>query len=137
MPTAAQIKKCLTDSIAQDIIDTAAEGGITYWAMRPTQAEFDALPEGKTWTIVEGIDDRNFGGKREVDGVHYLNADDVREAYAKLLDLDQGYVNSEIHGYIVQSWLDKDEEGIETGMIDADAADAIVQVALFGDLVYS
>ncbi|MFF7800224.1 hypothetical protein [Streptomyces olivaceus] len=137
MPHIDEIKKYVTDQIAQDIIDTASYGGITYWAMGPTRKEFAGLPEGKTWTIVEGVDDRAFGGDREVDEVFYLNADDVREAYRKLLALDQQYAGREIHGYIVQSWIDRDDkEGIDTSHIDADAADALVQIACFDELRY-
>lgn len=136
MPSIEEIKKYLTDEVAQDIVDTGSGGGITYWATEPNEEEFAGLPEGKTWTIVEGIDDYPFGG-REVEGVHYLNADDIREAYAKLLDPDQRIVGRAIHGYIVESWKDRDEkDGIDAGHIDADAADAITQIACLGELRY-
>ncbi|MEU8133261.1 hypothetical protein [Streptodolium elevatio] len=141
MPTADQIKKYVNDERVQDIVDIAAEGGITYWAITPNDAEFAGLPEGKTWTIVEGIEPHPlyppFNEGREVEAVHYLNADDIRQAYAKLLDLDQDFVCEEYHRYIVQSWIDRDEaEGIDVCMVDAGAADAIVQMAIFGALVY-
>lgn len=136
MPSVEEIKKYVTDQVAANIVGTAAYGGITYWATAPTDEEFAGLPEGKTWTIVEGIDDYPFGG-REVDEVHYLNADDIREAYSKLLALDQQIVGREIHGYIVDSWMDRDEKvGVDTGHIDADAADAIIQIAALGELRY-
>ncbi|MFJ6183737.1 hypothetical protein [Streptomyces sp. NPDC092295] len=137
MPSAEEIKQYVTDKVAQGIVDIAAYGGITCWATQPTEEEFAGLPEGKTWTIVEGFDDRRFGGDREVDEVHYLNADDIREAYTKLLALDQGYVDRAIHGCIVDSWMDRDEEnGVDVGHIDADAADAIVQIACLDELRY-
>lgn len=127
----------ITDENVQDIIDTASYGGITYWAMEPSEEEFAGLPEGKEYTIVEGWDDTAFGGDREVDSVNYLSKDDVRLAYAKLLDPGQDYVNSEIHGYILDSWRDRtDEDGIDAGHIDADAADVIVQVAIFDEVRY-
>ncbi|AXQ61125.1 hypothetical protein SEA_HANK144_72 [Streptomyces phage Hank144] len=136
MPSIEEIKKYVTDQVAQDIVDTAAYGGITYWATAPSEKEFAGLPEGKTWTIVEGYDDTDWGGEREVDEVHYLSADDIREAYAKLLDLSQTIVDREIHGYIVQSWIDRDEkDGIDAGHIDASAADVLIQIACFGDEV--
>ncbi|MEU0674495.1 hypothetical protein ABZ330_16670 [Streptomyces sp. NPDC006172] len=138
MPTAEQIKTYLTDAVAQDIIDTAAYGGITYWAIEPTEEEYAGRPEGKRWTIVEGEGVcLFFGGKREVHGVHYLDADQIREAYAKLLDLDQQYVNQEYHGYIVESWMDRNEkDGIDAGHIDAGTADVIVQLAALGEIRY-
>jgi len=127
----------ITDENVQDIIDTASYGGITYWAMEPSEEEFAGLPEGKEYTIVEGWDDTAFGGDREVDSVNYLSKDDVRLAYAKLLDPGQDYVNSEIHGYILDSWRDRtDEDGIDAGHIDAGAADVIVQVAIFDEVRY-
>lgn len=126
----------VTDENVQDIIDTASYGGITYWATAPTDAEFAALPEGKEYTIVEGVDDFPFGG-REVEAVHYLSKDDIRLAYAKLLDPGQEYVGREVHGYILDSWRNRTEEdGIDCGDIDADAADVIVQVACFDEVRY-
>lgn len=140
MPSIDEIKKFLTDERAQDIIDTASYGGITYWAISPNDEEFAGLPEGKQWTIVEGTEPHPifaFDDEREVEGVHYLSADDIREAYAKLLDIDQPYVNREYHGYILDSWLQRSEEdGIETGDIDAGTADIIVQLAALGEIRY-
>ncbi|MFE4451446.1 hypothetical protein [Streptomyces sp. NPDC056796] len=121
----------------QDIIEIASYGGITYWATEPTAAEFAGLPASKAYTIVEGFDDQLFGGGRTVEGVHYLSKDDIREAYRKLLDVDQKYVNREYHGYILQSWIDRnDKDGIDAGHIDAGAADVIVQVAIFDEVRY-
>jgi hypothetical protein len=138
VPTIEKIARYLTDDRAQDIIDTASYGGITYWATEPTAEEFAGLPEGKRWTIVEGQGPCPiFGGEREVEAVHYLSPDQIREAYSKLLDLDQEYVNREYHGYIVGSWTDRTEEdGIETGDIDAGTADIIVQLAALGEIRY-
>ncbi|ATW61346.1 hypothetical protein SEA_ALSABER_72 [Streptomyces phage Alsaber] len=132
-----KVANTVTDENVQDIIDTASYGGITYWALEPTETEFAGLPEGKTYTIVEGEDGSWLGGEREVEGVHYLSRDDIRNAYAKLLDLDQRFVNREIHGYILDSWRDRTErDGIDAGHIDAGAADVIVQVAIFGEVIY-
>jgi hypothetical protein len=140
VPTAEQIRVSIKDENVQDIIDIAAEGGINYWAIKPNDEEFAGLPEGKTYTIVEGSEPHPifpFDDEREVEGVHYLSRDDIREAYAKLLDIDQKYVNREYHGYIIQSWLDgEDSFGIDTGHIDAGTADVIVQVAIFDEVRY-
>ncbi|ATI18854.1 hypothetical protein SEA_DIANE_70 [Streptomyces phage Diane] len=140
MPSTEEIKKYLTDERAQDIIDTAAYGGITHWATEPTEEEFAGLPEGKTWTIVEGSAAHPifpFDDEREVEGVHYLDADDVRAAYAKLLDIDQQYVNREYHGYILDSWMERSEKGgVDLDHIDAGTADFIVQLAALGEIRY-
>ncbi|AKY03750.1 hypothetical protein AVT26_gp68 [Streptomyces phage Lannister] len=132
-----KIANTLTDENVQDIIDTASYGGITYWAIEPSAEEFEALPEGKDYTIVEGEHDTWLGGDREVEAVHYLSKDQIRGAYARLLDLDQRYVNREYHGYILDSWRDRtDRYGIDTGYIDAGTADIIVQVAALGEVRY-
>uniref|UniRef100_A0AAU7GYW2 Tail terminator n=1 Tax=Streptomyces phage Kamino TaxID=3158857 RepID=A0AAU7GYW2_9CAUD len=132
-----KVANTVTDENVQDIIDTASYGGITYWATQPTQAEFEALPKGKEFTIVEGVEDPPFlGGERTVEAVHYLSKDDIREAYSKLLSLDQKFVNREIHGYIIDSHRDRDADGIDCGHIDATAADVIVQIACFGEVIY-
>ncbi|MFF3793756.1 hypothetical protein ACFYXW_27525 [Streptomyces sp. NPDC001981] len=138
MPSIDTIKKFVTPERVQDIIDTAEYGGITYWATQPTDEEFAGLPEGKQYTIVEGQGvDFFLGGEREVDEVHYLSAHDIQSAYARLLDLDQEYVNREYHGYILDSWQERSEkDGIDTGNIDAGTADIIVQVAAFNEVRY-
>lgn len=130
----------ITDENVQDIIDTASYGGITYWAINPNDEEFAGLPEGKEYTIVEGVEPHPifpFDDKREVDSVNYLSKDDVRLAFAKLLDPGQEYVNRELHGYILDAWRDRtDKDGIDAGHIDAGAADVIVQVACFDEVRY-
>lgn len=133
-----KILAALTDANVQDIVDIGAEGGITYWATEPTDEEFAGLPETKAYTIVEGQGpDWYFGGEREVEAVHYLSKDQIRVAYARLLDLDQEFVNRELHGYILQSWIDRDDKnGIDTGQIDAGAADVIIQLAALGEIRY-
>jgi hypothetical protein len=133
-----KILAALTDENVQDIIDIGAEGGITYWATEPSEEEFAGLPKGKTYTIVEGQGvDFYLGGEREVEAVHYLSKDQVRVAYARLLDLDQEFVNREYHGYIVQSWIDRtDKDGIDASHIDAGTADVIIQLAALGEIRY-
>ena len=132
-----QILAALTDENVQDIIDIGAEGGITYWATEPTDEEFAGLPEGKTYTIVEGQGPCfYFGGEREVEAVHYLSRDQIRVAYGRLLDLGQQFVNREYHGYIVQSWIERDKDGIDASYIDAGTADVIIQLAALGEIRY-
>jgi hypothetical protein len=55
-----------------------------------------------------------------------------------VLDLDQPWVRSDIHGYVIDSYRDRDKETglIDLGHIDGDAYDVIMQVAAFGKLVY-
>ncbi|MFD7976741.1 hypothetical protein [Streptomyces sp. NPDC059071] len=135
---AEQVAQTLTDENVQDIINVAAYGGITYWALEPTCAERAGMPSDKQYIIVEGDDERFWGGDREVEAVHYLSRDQIRAAYARVLDLNQQYVNREYHGYVIQSWIDRnDKGGIDTCMIDAGTADILVQIAIFDDVRYS
>lgn len=119
-----QVTKALTDQNAEDIVGTAWYGGITYWATELTD-EVD-VPDGTITTIIDE------------DGDYYhLSVKDIQRAYAALLQLDQRHVNSEIHRYIIDSWRNRsDEDGIDCGDIDAAAADCIVQVACFDEVVY-
>ncbi|MFD7259344.1 hypothetical protein [Streptomyces sp. NPDC059874] len=129
----------LTDENVQDIVDTASQGGITYWATQPNDEEFAGLPAGKEYTIIEGTAPHPifpFDDVREVDSVNYLSKDDVRLAFARLLDPGQEYVNRAIHGYVLDAWRNRDDRGIDTGHIDADAADAIIQIACFDEVRY-
>ncbi|MEU0344215.1 hypothetical protein ABZ092_36045 [Streptomyces bobili] len=126
----------ITDENVQSIVDTAWYGGITYWATSAEEQESAAKPADKDYTIVEGVDDWPFG-EREVDAVHYLSKNDIRLAFAKLLDPGQEYCNKRIQGYILDAWRDRNEEdGIDAGHIDADAADVIIQVAALDEVRY-
>lgn len=127
----------ITDENVQDIIDVASYGGITYWAIEPTEEEFAGLPEGKEYTIVEGFDDSDFGGEREIDSVNYLSKNDIRLAFARLLDPGQEYVDQATQSYIQDAWRDRTAaDGVDVGYIDADVADVIVQVACFDEVRY-
>lgn len=120
----------LTDENIDDMIETAQYGGISYWAGEAEPdvraAEFLANPR-----VVMVFRDSEGGG--DVIGLTYA---DLRKAYFDLLSLDQRFVNKTIHGYFIDSWRERDEDGIEMGNIDADAADVWVQVAAFGEVVY-
>lgn len=119
-------KSKITDGNVQDIVDTAAYGGITYWAVEPTQANFDAAPEG-AFTFRDGDE--------EDGGVHYVIKDQIRRA---IVEVAEGqHTNDRIRDYVrsaFDNWTE--EDGIDCGDIDADAADCIVQVACFGEVVY-
>lgn len=117
-------KDKITDENVEDIMGTAAYGGITYWAVEPEQADFTAAPEG-THTIRDGED-----GK-----VYHLTADQIRQA---TLEIAKGkHTGPMVRDYVRSAfWNWNSEDGIDCGDIDADAADCIVQVACFGKVVY-
>lgn len=118
-------KDRISDQNVVDIMGTAAYGGITYWATEPTSADFAASPGEDVHVIRDG----------EEGEVHYLTPDQIRQA---VVETAEGkHTNDTIKGYVVSafdSW--NAEDGIDCGDIDADAADCIVQVACFGEVVY-
>jgi hypothetical protein len=117
----------ITAENVEDVMGTAAYGGITYWAVEPTQADFDAAPEG-AHTIRDGDPD-------EGTGVYYLTPAKIKQA---IVEVAEGkHTNTLIAGYVQSAfnyW--NAEDGIDCGDIDADAADCIVQVACFGEVRY-
>lgn len=125
MPTIEDTTAAIPISTLEDMMEIF--GMVAgYWAVQATDEEF-AEHKDAPFVVVEGYDDRV---------VHPLTYQQLWEAYHKLLDLDQPYVNRTIHGYFIDSWKNRDEDGIDGGYIDGDAADVWVQVALFGEVVY-
>lgn len=117
----------LTDEDCEDIMGTASYGGITYWA--------------------EGASERQRAKYKHADFVFWdregervvsLTKGQIRSAYFKLLANEPRLVGTMIHGYMLDSMRYADEETRrpDLGFIDADAADCIVQVAAFGEVLY-
>lgn len=129
MSTSTLDRSAVTDENIDDMIDVASYG-IEYWARDMTPEEKAKAPEGAVCMFAE----ERFGEGPDV--LHYLTREQIREAYFRLLDLDQSYVNKLIHGYFIASWQNRDEEGIDAGQIDAWAGDALLQVAALGEVVY-
>jgi hypothetical protein len=106
--------------------------GITYWAVSPEQTDFDAAPEGTVATIRDGDESE--------DAVHYLTADQVREAARKVAINHPRLVNDTIQGYLRSAFtsnsITNKGSGLDCGEIDADVADCIIQVACFGEVTY-
>lgn len=122
------VKKIDRDKITaenvDDVMTTAAYGGITYWADEPTPEDFAGAKPGEH-TIRE----------KETGKVFQLSPNKIRQA---IVEVAEGmHTNDTIRDY-VRSAFDywTEEDGIDCGDIDADAADCIVQVACFGEVVY-
>ncbi len=118
----AEIRIELTQENIDDIMVAALEGGITYWCS-------EASPEGGELLEEYPSEQISRGGT-------LLLYDFEEEAYRKL-DLEKF-----LKGF--KLWVENggDEYGaIEDGKvdccnIDADCADAIIQYALFGEVIY-
>lgn len=102
----------------RDILETALYGGITYWATpEGTQRDAEGLPTQTTLTSDEG----------DFEPLTVRCGDLVPAARAVLA----AYPKTQGAGYIRQALAENDP-----GMIDAEAADMIVQVAVFGEIIY-
>ena len=108
----------ITDQLVDDTLCTALEGGITYWAASATPDKWpegceyasDALTKGAAVVIVES----------EEDATHVLT----------LAKMKKG-----IRAYCKAAHTTPAE--LEDDPVDAGGADAIVQYALFGEVVYA
>ena len=126
------ITEAMVDCILVGAFD-GSYGACYYWAelnnviiKKPeTQDGFDCWQEVKITDVVE----RDEGSGDE--NVYTINATNITEAIQKFLDENQHMANNTITGYSRRAVQENDP-----GMIDADAADCIVQVAAFGSLLY-
>jgi hypothetical protein len=110
----------VTEDDVDDILVAALEGGINYWCRKvhPLNDDYcgalfasNVLTKGGTLVFVTE------------DQIFFLNL--------------AGFLSGFTRWIALKSNPPLDGVGIETGMIDADDADAIIQYALFGDIVYS
>jgi hypothetical protein len=115
----------ITAENVDDVMEIAAYGGITYWATDPSEKDFADTHDGSAHVIKE-----EDGGK-----VFRLTPTMIRQA---IVEVAEGkHTNDTIRDYVRQAFEDwSEEDGIDCGEIDADAADCIVQVACFGKVVY-
>ena len=126
------ITEAMVDCILVGAFD-GSYGACYYWAelnnviiKKPETLDgFDCWQEVKITDVVE----RDEGSGDE--NVYTINATNITEAIQKFLDENQHMANNTITGYIRRAVQENDP-----GMIDADAADCIVQVAAFGSLLY-
>ncbi|GAB2329253.1 hypothetical protein [Streptomyces variabilis] len=120
--------QAVTDANVKEIIEIAAYGGVTHWAVQPQDEDFDGAQPDTVATFVPEASE----------SVH-LTADDIRKAYVRLLAGIEGlYIGAAAHRAAIQAWRDRTEQdGIDTSRIDADAADQIIQLACFGHVMYA
>jgi hypothetical protein len=129
----SDIKIRLTDEQVQDIVDTALEGGIGYWA--------DLVAEGRTidgpTARIREIGDGDLDGD-EPFPVHDITPEVIRRGFALYPPhlLNVTHIVGSLHlGDLVRVGLDVYEyDDIDA---DAGAADLIVQFGLFGEERYA
>lgn len=107
------ITRTIAPEFIDDVITTACEGGINYWANSLSRTLNHIR-------IVESEDARthNLTVRTLVNAMHVIINGMVRINSATRAEITEGVFNN------------------DAGMIDAQGADAIVQVAVFGELVY-
>lgn len=117
----------VTEEDIDDIMVSALEGGITYWCR---EAEVIGERMGEGWgheQIARG------GGLRLYDaesGEHYeLNRE-------KFLSGLKRYLQNPLYDGTIELGTDGKKMILDCGMIDAPAADQIIQYAVFGDVIY-
>jgi hypothetical protein len=123
-----------------DIITTAVEGGTGYWAQ---VSQYQYVDDMETPPVV-----RICVGRRE--------GDETRAVLHPLRDDDSGYeqegkvitpdviatgISRIVSGEVevrsdLKRWITEGARDNEGGMIDAEAADVIVQAGIFGEVIY-
>lgn len=112
----------ITDEDIDDIMVSALEGGICYWCCKAEVIEDDYFGEYASDQISRGGSLRLYDS--EEDEVYVLTLDKFMRGLQ--LAFEQGYYRS--------YWLDGDM--LDTCQIDSADADVIVQLALFGEVVF-
>lgn len=117
-----QITKEYTDQDMEDIVVTALEGGIGYWACLDNTGEvWDRMPEDLAtseyaWRIL-----------KEDGELHFLDEEDDDAEYFLSLPCLMNGIRKAITG---GQW----DGDMDT--VDAEVADAIFQYAIFDDIIY-
>lgn len=129
MPTLDAVSRAITDENLDDLTTTAWYGGINYWA---ASCVIPALGMGWWFDLYDHED----GAVEENDADRFrLNGKMLKRAFWQILE-GEIQVARYIQEYFLRAWLERDDEGIDMGHIDAEAADVWVQVAAFGRVIY-
>ena len=126
-----EVSVYLTDEDVADLICTAIEGGIGYWACLDNTSEaFVNAPKE------EPVSETSAKILLSGGGVTFLDDEDHSQSWTltleKLLKGVKMFIENEAYG---SSYVEEGRIGIEC--IDANGADSIIQYALFGKQVYA
>jgi len=125
--SAAEVKAEITvpDAVAYDVLVTAIEGGINYWAELVEDIARGKDENGNsTYGTVQIADAEN------EDEAHILTIATIKTGIQRILSAPRK-CRADIAQDVLIACLDCD-----AGQIDADGADAIVQMGLFNEIVY-
>lgn len=121
----------LTDEDIEDIIVTALEGGIGYWCcLDNTPKAFEDAPDDEPTAIT--------AFKILISGGSLRLIDEVENHEMHFMDLEcllNGIKTWEENGYDFYNVISPNK-GVGICNLDAEAADGIIQCAIFGDIIY-
>lgn len=113
----------ISEDAFEGIADTVGYS-IGYWA---SSADWNI--EARTLMVTE-----NAEGEYEQ---HTVSYDKLHETFWAIVAPDSKFrLNSTIRGYFTDSVVNGEDGDIDAGYIDGDAADALVQLAIFGEITY-
>ena len=145
-----QVTIKITKEDVVDILSSALGGGISYWGgIVPNDRHYE---EAKKWLRENAEPDYDdgmicyeeiiaqilFSGK----SVTVRDIEDDKESWLSLSNLARGIETAFREGYYSSyNWLVPDGDGfgewhLETSQIDSEVADVIIQIAVFGQVVY-
>lgn len=122
-PITIQKTFLVTEEDIDTIMSCALDGGITYWCDKAEVVECDYLGEYASEQIARG-GSLNLHDSVE-DKWYTIGVETV------LRGIEKAAHDCYFHEY---NWVDFD--GINNCQIDADVADVIIQLAIFGDVIY-
>ena len=117
-----QITKEFTDEDMEDIVVTALEGGIGYWAcLDNTGKEWNNQPDDTptseyAWKILKEGGELLFIDEEDDDAEYHLDLQTLLYGIGKAIEIG--------------TW------GGDMDIVDAEVADAIFQYAIFDDIIY-
>lgn len=122
----------VNEILLHDVLVTAVEGGISHWAAVEACTMTEHPTEGEWYEHLEVRDRYESDSKR-----FNLNVETVLIGFRRLLEMNQhelakAYTNERFQGRMLAAIVEQD-----AGNIDASDADDLVQLGLFGKLVYS
>lgn len=122
-------KYTVPDRVIADVIIDMAGYGIKYWAKR---AVWDS--EKREYTVFWAEDDSD---DPDMLSWHVLAYQDIAQAAAEVAFNTDIRLNNTLTGYVREFFRELEAgEEFPGGDIDSEVADAIIQVAIFGEVIY-
>lgn len=123
----APVRTRIRQEFYADIIVCAVEGGINYWAFTD---EYDYLPE-KARVLVASKDNIVALGASEEGIWKEVTPDVLAQGFSKVRNDASLKINKGLRRTLLTAY-----DECDAGDIDAEGADVLVQIALFGEIVY-